>query len=382
MSSRARSLDSLARRGAGSASTMRTPGGSDDRRIRPWTAPGPGRASRRPARLPGRKRALFWYDWGPIFYRGRLDGTAEFLGIASDPGPTERIAGRTLVGDAGQRVQGLLAKLGLTSSYVLVNAFAYAVHPSASSKARALLADPDHQPWRNAFYDAVVGPDLQAVVAFGANAQAALHLWDTKPDVPTFEVPHPSDHSTSDLLTHWAAVIPQLRAVITPDAGGDATGPDYGATFTGPTTPACRRATCPTACRAGSATTAGAAPPARRTMTPSSGRARTRPTHCSGTRRLADSDAPRSGLVTRGVLPVTRGVGEWPKHGSSTPNSQPVAPGLDQRPGAKAADRANQPCSRIARRPSLSEPMVASTAVGSYPQCAMQLLQRGSLPRP
>ena len=30
----------------------------------------------------------------------------------------------------------------------------------------------------------------------------------------------------------------------------------------------------------------------------------------------------------------------------------------------------------------LSEPIVASTAVGSYPQCAMQLLHRSSLPRP
>ena len=35
-----------------------------------------------------------------------------------------------------------------------------------------------------------------------------------------------------------------------------------------------------------------------------------------------------------------------------------------------------------ARMLSLSEPMVASTALGSYPQCAMQLAQRGSLPRP
>ena len=41
-----------------------------------------------------------------------------------------------------------------------------------------------------------------------------------------------------------------------------------------------------------------------------------------------------------------------------------------------------QPCSRRARRLSLSEPVVASTAVGSYPQCAMQLLHRSSLPRP
>jgi hypothetical protein len=37
---------------------------------------------------------------------------------------------------------------------------------------------------------------------------------------------------------------------------------------------------------------------------------------------------------------------------------------------------------RIARRDSRSDPIVASTADGSYPQCAMQFAHRGSLPRP
>src|SRR6187431_1470441 len=79
--------------------------------------------------LPPESRGMFWYDWGPVFYRGRLTGKARLLGIASDPGPTERVVGRTLVGDAGQRVQGFLEKVGLTRSYVLVNAFPVAVHP-------------------------------------------------------------------------------------------------------------------------------------------------------------------------------------------------------------------------------------------------------------
>jgi uracil-DNA glycosylase len=75
----------------------------------------------------------FWFNWGPIFYRGRLDGSARVLCVASDPGPTERIAGRTLVGNAGQRVQGFLDKLGLTESYLCVNAWAYALHPGRAS---------------------------------------------------------------------------------------------------------------------------------------------------------------------------------------------------------------------------------------------------------
>ena len=85
------------------------------------------------------QRRLFWYDWGPIFYRGRLDRSARVLCIASDPGPTERVAGRTLVGDAGQRVQGFLTKLGLDRSYVCVNAYPWALRPSMSFSARPVL---------------------------------------------------------------------------------------------------------------------------------------------------------------------------------------------------------------------------------------------------
>lgn len=176
-------------------------------------------------------RSLFWYDWGPVFYRGRLTGKARFLGIASDPGPTERIVGRTLVGDAGQRVQGFLEKVGLTRSYVLVNAFPVAVHPGKVSKAQPLLDDEDQKRWRNRFYDLVTGPELEAIVAFGSNAHIALDLWDGKPDVPTFKVPHPSSHDTSRLLEEWRTAIPDLRAAVTPDPDGTQGGANYGSTF-------------------------------------------------------------------------------------------------------------------------------------------------------
>src|SRR3954468_3856904 len=110
----------------------------------------------------------FWTAWGPIFYRGRLDGTARVLCIASDPGPTERIAGRTLVGDAGQRVQGFLTKLGLTRSYLCLNAFPYALFPSNASDGPKILKDPLQLAWRNELYTAVkTGSSLQAIIAFG-----------------------------------------------------------------------------------------------------------------------------------------------------------------------------------------------------------------------
>src|SRR2546427_9398110 len=98
-------------------------------------------------------REHFWYDWGPVFYRGRTDGSARLLCIASDPGPTERVAGRTLVGDAGQRVQGFLAKLGLTRSYLCFNAFIYPLFPSHGPQAPSVLADPTINAWRNPLFD-------------------------------------------------------------------------------------------------------------------------------------------------------------------------------------------------------------------------------------
>lgn len=173
----------------------------------------------------------FWFDWGPIFYRGRLDGSARVLCIGSDPGATERIAGRGLVGNAGQRVQGFLTKLGLTRSYVCLNAWAYALHPSRASAERARLDDPDQLAWRSELYEAVSGPILQAIVAFGEMAQAAVALWDDRPAVTLCEVPHPSSRDEDVLLDAWRDAVTELRGVVTPDEDGDYGVANYGSEF-------------------------------------------------------------------------------------------------------------------------------------------------------
>jgi hypothetical protein len=173
----------------------------------------------------------FWFDWGPIFYRGRTNETARVLCIGSDPGPTERIAGRTLVGDAGQRVQGFLTKLGLTHSYLCLNAFAFALFPSQAHTAPEMLADHDQLTWRNRLFDMARSPALQAVVAFGQVAQEAVDLWPGIGTTPLQRIPHPSSHDEQALLTAWRAAITALRGVVTPDPDGDATGPNYGSSF-------------------------------------------------------------------------------------------------------------------------------------------------------
>jgi uracil-DNA glycosylase len=176
-------------------------------------------------------RDLFWYDWGPVFYRGRLDRSARLLCIASDPGPTERIAGRTLVGDAGQRVQGFLSKLGLTRSYACVNAYAYALLPSRSMSAIPILSEPEQLSWRNELFAMIIGADLQAIVTFGLQARIAVELMTPAPAVMIKKVPHPSSRDATKLITEWRTSVADLRTVVTPDPDGDNSGPNYGERF-------------------------------------------------------------------------------------------------------------------------------------------------------
>ena len=173
----------------------------------------------------------FWFDWGPIFYRGRLNGTARVLCIGSDPGATERIAGRALVGDAGQRVQGFLSKLGLTRSYVCLNVFQWGLFPTEADNATEMMSVPEQMEWRNRLYDMTRSPQLQAVVAYGRVAQTAVEKWPGKGALPVFEVPHPSSQDATVLLNQWRAAVTALRDVVTPDADGDASSPNYGSTF-------------------------------------------------------------------------------------------------------------------------------------------------------
>jgi uracil-DNA glycosylase len=176
-------------------------------------------------------RDLFWYDWGPVFYRGRFDGSARLLCIASDPGPTERIAGRTLVGDAGQRVKGFLSKLGLTRSYTCVNAYAYALLPSRSMSAIPILSETEQLSWRNELFSMIIGPELQAIVTFGLQARIAVEQWTTAPAVMIKKVPHPSSRAALKLITEWRSAVADLRTVITPDPDGDNSGLNYGERF-------------------------------------------------------------------------------------------------------------------------------------------------------
>lgn len=175
---------------------------------------------------------FFWFNWGPVYYRGRLDKSAKVLCVASDPGPTERIPGRALIGNAGQRLQGFLAKIGITKSYVCLNGFIYSLHPSHLSDGINLLTDTAHTKWRNKVFDKVTGTKLQAIVAFGDVAKKTVALWSGKGSVPVFETYHPSYRGQESVLTaDWNRVVTALRGIVTKDPDGNVALPLYAAAF-------------------------------------------------------------------------------------------------------------------------------------------------------
>jgi Uracil DNA glycosylase superfamily len=178
--------------------------------------------------------ADFRTEWGPIFHRGRLDGSARVLVLGQDPATHEAISRRILVGEAGQRVQGLLARLGIRRSYVMVNTFLYSVFGQGGGNRHD--DDAAIAAYRNAWLDALlVGSEVTAVVSLGQLADKAYRIWAaTRPDAAALlhhaAVRHPTfpesasragnktlAETTAILLADWNAHLPELRNHVMPD---------------------------------------------------------------------------------------------------------------------------------------------------------------------
>jgi hypothetical protein len=150
----------------------------------------------------------FRVEWGPIFHRGRLDGSARVLVIGQDPAAHEGIARRILCGFAGHRVQGFLAKLGLDRSYVMINSYLYSLYgTSAPPHTAAQLAD--RFDWIDAVLDTA---SIEVVVTFGGVAAKVWtkYLKERSPASPPPQVGalHPTAHNPdAELLANWNAAL-------------------------------------------------------------------------------------------------------------------------------------------------------------------------------
>ncbi len=188
----------------------------------------------------------FRVEWGPIFHRGRLDGSARLLVIGQDPAQSETIVRRILVGEAGHRTQGLMAKLGISRSYLLVNTYLYSVYGQTAGEQNA--TNKDIAQYRHRWLDAIFASNqIDAVIALGHLADTAWQTWkDTatgKAVSPAYQhVTHPTQPESSSggdrtkltaaikaMLVNWNQALEQLHPLPHPDVSGSLV--PYGSNF-------------------------------------------------------------------------------------------------------------------------------------------------------
>jgi hypothetical protein len=174
---------------------------------------------------------VFRIDFGPVFYRGRLDGTARLLVVGQDPSVNEILAQRAFVGRSGQRLQGFLTQLGVTRSYVMLNTFSYSIFDQFGGANETLSHQDPILGYRNRQFDAVAAENpLQAVITVGTAAREAVDRWPGIGAIPRVHLIHPAFPNTSQLLADWNAGLAALRRIVEPDDGA-AVGPGYGSAF-------------------------------------------------------------------------------------------------------------------------------------------------------
>jgi hypothetical protein len=174
---------------------------------------------------------LFRVDFGPVMYRGRLDGSARLLVVGQDPSVNELLGHRVFVGQSGQRLQGFLAKLGLTRSYVMLNTFLYSIFGQFEGDNAVLSREDPILGYRNSLFDAVAETNrLSAVLTVGTAARDAVDRWPGSAGRPRTHILHPAFPNTHELLANWNDALDELRGPIEPDEGTER-GEPYGAAF-------------------------------------------------------------------------------------------------------------------------------------------------------
>jgi hypothetical protein len=159
----------------------------------------------------------FHTRFGPVFYRGRLDGSAQVLVVGQDPASDETLAGRAFVGTAGQIAQTFLHKLGITRSYLMLNTFLFGVQ--SGSITDAMVADATIQGYRNQLLDrAMITNSISLILAFGAKAQDSVQNWPGKGSTTVLALTHPT--APNGVAANWNSHLGTAIASVTPDWDG------------------------------------------------------------------------------------------------------------------------------------------------------------------
>jgi len=125
-------------------------------------------------------REAFRWHHGPMFFRGRLDGSAKVVLVGQEGAQDESLSHRSFTGGTGARMQHLLRHLGLDRSYLFLNSFVYPIFGQYTDDLRPLAQD-RRSPivaHRHRILDkAIVDGDVRLVVAVGRAAKESVATW-------------------------------------------------------------------------------------------------------------------------------------------------------------------------------------------------------------
>jgi hypothetical protein len=157
----------------------------------------------------------FRLEFGPVYYRGRLDGTARTLILGQDPSTNEILAHRIFVGTSGQRIQRLLQKIGIDRSYIMINTFLYSVYGTFDRELKAISRNPEIMGYRNRIIDEImVDNKIEAVITFGSGAHDAFSLWKGDQQIKWVKLYHPAARAAPE---NWNAHLGELDGLVQPD---------------------------------------------------------------------------------------------------------------------------------------------------------------------
>ena len=122
----------------------------------------------------------FRWEHGPMFFRGRLDGSAKAVVIGQEGAQDESLSHRSFTGGSGSRMQHLLRHIGLDRSYLFLNSFVYPINGQYDNPLRPLAQDPRspiviHR--HRILNKAVVDGDVRLVIAVGKAAKESVATW-------------------------------------------------------------------------------------------------------------------------------------------------------------------------------------------------------------
>jgi uracil-DNA glycosylase len=122
----------------------------------------------------------FRWEHGPMFFRGRLDGSAKVMVVGQEGAQDESLSHRSFTGGSGSRMQHFLRHIGIDRSYLFLNSFVYTIHGQYTDDLRPLAQDPRspiviHR--HRILNKAALEGDVRLVVAVGKAAKESVATW-------------------------------------------------------------------------------------------------------------------------------------------------------------------------------------------------------------